>query len=197
MYMYTTVCSVVYSTIMLYCANKECPVISLPLLLHSPLHPAPSLPLSLLPVLNLTVVDLPGLTKVPVGDQPADIEFQIRDMLLQFVTRDNCLVLAVTPANTDLANSDALKLAKEVDPAGIHFLYIVTLLLVKPLFIPTQPCPNNLSRLVRSELLHTFKKVSIHTHVIDTPTLPPSSLPPSLSGRGTYRWCADKTGSNG
>ena len=69
-------------------------------------------------VLNLTVVDLPGLTKVPVGDQPPDIEFQIRDMLLQFVTRENCLVLAVTPANSDLANSDALKLAKEVDPTG-------------------------------------------------------------------------------
>ena len=70
------------------------------------------------PVLNLTVIDLPGLTKVPVGDQPADIEFQIRDMLMQFITRDNCLVLAVTPANSDLATSDALKLAKEVDPTG-------------------------------------------------------------------------------
>ena len=69
-------------------------------------------------MLNLTVVDLPGLTKVPVGDQPPDIEFQIRDMLLQFVTKENCLVLAVTPANSDLANSDALKLAKEVDPPG-------------------------------------------------------------------------------
>jgi hypothetical protein len=39
-------------------------------------------------------------------------------MILQFITRDNSLILAVTPANTDLANSDALKLAKEVDPAG-------------------------------------------------------------------------------
>ena len=74
----------------------------------------------LCPVLNLTVVDLPGLTKVPVGDQPADIEFQIRDMLMQFVTRDNCLVLAVTPANSDLATSDALKLAKEVDLTGLY-----------------------------------------------------------------------------
>lgn len=69
-------------------------------------------------VLNLTLVDLPGLTKVPVGDQPADIEFQIRDMLMQFITQENCLVLAVTPANSDLATSDALKLAKEVDPNG-------------------------------------------------------------------------------
>lgn len=69
-------------------------------------------------VLNLTLIDLPGLTKVPIGDQPADIEAQIRGMILQFIKRDNCLILAVTPANTDLANSDALKLAKEVDPQG-------------------------------------------------------------------------------
>lgn len=58
------------------------------------------------------------MTKVPVGDQPADIEHQIRDMLMQFVTKDNCLLLAVSPANSDLANSDALKIAKEVDPQG-------------------------------------------------------------------------------
>ena len=70
-------------------------------------------------MLNLTLVDLPGLTKVPVGDQPADIEFQIRDMLMQFITKENCLILAVTPANSDLATSDALKLAKEVDPQGV------------------------------------------------------------------------------
>uniref|UniRef100_H3CUD6 Interferon-induced GTP-binding protein Mx n=1 Tax=Tetraodon nigroviridis TaxID=99883 RepID=H3CUD6_TETNG len=69
-------------------------------------------------VLNLTLVDLPGMTKVPVGDQPADIEAQIRDMLMQFVTKENCLMLAVSPANSDLANSDALKIAKEVDPQG-------------------------------------------------------------------------------
>ncbi|CAB1318538.1 unnamed protein product, partial [Coregonus sp. 'balchen'] len=69
-------------------------------------------------VLNLTLVDLPGMTKVPVGDQPVDIEQQIRDMLYQFVTKDNCLLLAVSPANSDLANSDALKIAKEVDPQG-------------------------------------------------------------------------------
>lgn len=69
-------------------------------------------------VLNLTLVDLPGITKVPVGDQPADIEYQIRDMIMQFICKENCLILAVTPANTDLANSDALKLAKDVDPQG-------------------------------------------------------------------------------
>ncbi|XP_053416916.1 dynamin-1 isoform X8 [Nycticebus coucang] len=77
-------------------------------------------------VLNLTLVDLPGMTKVPVGDQPADIEFQIRDMLLQFVTKENCLILAVSPANSDLANSDALKIAKEVDPQGQRTIGVIT-----------------------------------------------------------------------
>ena len=67
-------------------------------------------------VLNLTLVDLPGMTRVAVGDQPKDIENQIRDMLYQFITKESCLILAVSPANTDLANSDAMKIAKEVDP---------------------------------------------------------------------------------
>lgn len=69
-------------------------------------------------VLNLTLIDLPGMTRVAIGDQPQDIEMQIRAMLLEFITKDSCLILAVSPANTDLANSDALKIAKEVDPQG-------------------------------------------------------------------------------
>uniref|UniRef100_A0A3B4TTN1 Interferon-induced GTP-binding protein Mx n=1 Tax=Seriola dumerili TaxID=41447 RepID=A0A3B4TTN1_SERDU len=77
-------------------------------------------------VLNLTLIDLPGITKVPVGDQPADIEQQIRDMIMQFITRESCLILAVTPANTDLANSDALKLSKDVDPQGLRTIGVIT-----------------------------------------------------------------------
>lgn len=77
-------------------------------------------------VLNLTLIDLPGLTKVPVGNQPADIEQQIREMILSFIRRDNCLILAVTPANQDLATSDALKLAKEVDPDGLRTIGVIT-----------------------------------------------------------------------
>lgn len=77
-------------------------------------------------VLNLTLIDLPGLTKVPVGDQPPDIEHQIREMILNYIKRDNCLILAVTPANQDLATSDALKLAKEVDPDGMRTIGVLT-----------------------------------------------------------------------
>lgn len=58
------------------------------------------------------------MTKVPIGDQPPDIEMQIRNMILQFIKKEPCLILAVTPANMDLANSDALQIAREVDPQG-------------------------------------------------------------------------------
>lgn len=77
-------------------------------------------------VLNLTLVDLPGVTKVPVGDQPINIEEQIRDMCMEFIGNPNSIVLAVTSANTDLANSDALKMAREVDPEGQRTIGVLT-----------------------------------------------------------------------
>lgn len=77
-------------------------------------------------VLNLTLVDLPGITKVPVGDQPSNIEQLIRDMIMQYISSPNSIIIAVSPANSDLANSDALKLAREVDPAGMRTLGVIT-----------------------------------------------------------------------
>lgn len=95
-------------------ANKGISPIPINLRVHSP-H-----------VLNLTLIDLPGMTRVPVGDQPADIEHQIREMILSFVKKENCLILAVTAANQDIATSDALKLAKEVDPEGLRTIGVIT-----------------------------------------------------------------------
>jgi dynamin 1-like protein len=77
-------------------------------------------------VLNLTLVDLPGLTKVPVGDQPSNIEAQIRDIVLQYVRNPNSIIVAVSAANNDIANSDALKVAREVDPTGQRTLGVLT-----------------------------------------------------------------------
>jgi replication fork clamp-binding protein CrfC len=77
-------------------------------------------------VLTLTLVDLPGLTKVPVGDQPRDIERQIKDMLVKYISKPNAIILAVTAANTDLANSDGLKLARDVDPDGTRTIGVLT-----------------------------------------------------------------------
>uniref|UniRef100_A0A672NI58 Dynamin-1-like protein n=1 Tax=Sinocyclocheilus grahami TaxID=75366 RepID=A0A672NI58_SINGR len=77
-------------------------------------------------VVNLTLVDLPGITKVPVGDQPKDIELQIRELILKYISNPNCIILAVTAANTDMATSEALKVAREVDPDGRRTLAVVT-----------------------------------------------------------------------
>lgn len=66
----------------------------------------------------MTLVDLPGLARVPVGDQPTDIEERIRRMILEYIRHPTCLILAVSPSNADLVNSDALSMARAVDPEG-------------------------------------------------------------------------------
>ncbi|XP_074488466.1 dynamin-1-like protein isoform X4 [Sebastes fasciatus] len=77
-------------------------------------------------VVNLTLVDLPGITKVPVGDQPKDIEIQIRELIFKYISNPNSIILAVTAANTDMATSEALKVAREADPDGRRTLAVVT-----------------------------------------------------------------------
>ncbi|XP_024959228.1 dynamin-related protein 3A-like isoform X3 [Cynara cardunculus var. scolymus] len=77
-------------------------------------------------VLDITLVDLPGITKVPVGDQPTDIEARIRTMIMSYIKLPSCLILAVTPANSDLANSDALQIAGNADPDGYRTIGVIT-----------------------------------------------------------------------
>lgn len=77
-------------------------------------------------VVDLTLIDLPGLTKVPVGDQPADIEKLVRAMIYSYIEKSNTIILAVHPANTDLATSDALQMARRVDPHGLRTLGVIT-----------------------------------------------------------------------
>ncbi len=77
-------------------------------------------------VLNLSLVDLPGITKVPVGDQPKNIETLIRNMTLKYIRNPNSIIVAVSPANADIANSVALKIAKQVDPSGDRTLGVLT-----------------------------------------------------------------------
>lgn len=77
-------------------------------------------------VVDLTLVDLPGLTRVPVGDQPVDIEKLVRSMIYSYIEKPNSVILAVHPANTDLATSDALQMARKVDPDGVRTLGVIT-----------------------------------------------------------------------
>lgn len=77
-------------------------------------------------VLNLTLVDLPGLTKVPIGDQPTDIEKQTRNLISEYIAKPNSIILAVSPANVDIVNSEALKLARHVDALGRRTIGVLT-----------------------------------------------------------------------
>jgi replication fork clamp-binding protein CrfC len=47
-------------------------------------------------------------------------------MLLRFISKPNAIILAVTAANTDLANSDGLKMARDVDPEGTRTIGVLT-----------------------------------------------------------------------
>lgn len=77
-------------------------------------------------VLTMTLVDLPGITKVPVGDQPSDIEVRIRKMILDYIQHPSCIILAVSPANQDIVNSDALEMARQVDVDGRRTIGVLT-----------------------------------------------------------------------
>lgn len=75
---------------------------------------------------NLTFVDLPGITKVPVGDQPEDIDEQIHNLILRYVTQPNSIILAVVTANTDPTTSESLQIARKTDPNGERTIAVVT-----------------------------------------------------------------------
>ena len=72
------------------------------------------------------MVDLPGLTKVPVGDQPEDIEGQIKSLIGKYIVNPNSIILAVSAANADIATSESIKIARDVDPDGRRTLAVVT-----------------------------------------------------------------------
>lgn len=63
---------------------------------------------------------------MPVGDQPEDIENQIRSLLFKYIQNPNSIILAVSAANADIATSESLKIAKEVDPDGRRTLAVIT-----------------------------------------------------------------------
>eukprot|EP00915_Cephaloidophora_sp_WS-2016_P004948 GHVH01006593.1.p1 GENE.GHVH01006593.1~~GHVH01006593.1.p1 ORF type:complete len:678 (-),score=91.03 GHVH01006593.1:267-2300(-) len=77
---------------------------------------------------DLTLIDLPGITRVPLknSDQTEDIEAVTKDMVMRYATDPRTVVLAVIPANQDISTSDALQIARNVDPKGIRTLGVIT-----------------------------------------------------------------------
>ncbi|XP_062866470.1 interferon-induced GTP-binding protein Mx-like [Trichomycterus rosablanca] len=77
-------------------------------------------------VCDLTLIDLPGITRVPVKGQPEDIGDQIKRLILKFIKKKETINLVVVPCNVDIATTEALQMAQGVDPDGSRTLAILT-----------------------------------------------------------------------
>ncbi|XP_015490217.1 interferon-induced GTP-binding protein Mx-like isoform X1 [Parus major] len=75
---------------------------------------------------DLTLIDLPGIARVAVGDQPKDIGDQIKVLLKRTIGCKETVNLVVVPCNVDIATTEALKMAQEVDPTGERTIGILT-----------------------------------------------------------------------
>ena len=71
---------------------------------------------------DVTLIDLPGITRCAVGDQPADICAEIKNLLTDYIEKPNTIIMCVIPCTVDIATNEALTMAKEVDPQGIRTL---------------------------------------------------------------------------
>ncbi|XP_045078861.1 interferon-induced GTP-binding protein Mx2 [Coregonus clupeaformis] len=67
---------------------------------------------------DLTLIDLPGIARVAVKGQPENIGEQIKRLIRKFITKQETISLVVVPCNVDIATTEALKMAQEVDPEG-------------------------------------------------------------------------------
>ncbi|XP_023418270.2 interferon-induced GTP-binding protein Mx2-like isoform X2 [Cavia porcellus] len=85
-----------------------------------------SLEVSCPEVPDLTLIDLPGITRVPVGNQPADIGRQIKRLIRKYIQKEETINLVVVPSNVDIATTEALSMANEVDPEGDRTIGILT-----------------------------------------------------------------------
>ncbi|KAF4095127.1 hypothetical protein G5714_024205 [Onychostoma macrolepis] len=77
-------------------------------------------------VCDLTLIDLPGIARVPVNGQPQDIGSQIKRMIMKYTEKQETINMVVCPCNTDIATTEALKMAQEVDPDGKRTVAILT-----------------------------------------------------------------------
>uniref|UniRef100_A0A2K6U3D2 MX dynamin like GTPase 2 n=1 Tax=Saimiri boliviensis boliviensis TaxID=39432 RepID=A0A2K6U3D2_SAIBB len=89
-------------------------------------HELITLEISSRDVPDLTLIDLPGITRVAVGNQPADIGRQIKALIRKYIQRQETISLVVVPSNVDIATTEALSMAQEVDPEGDRTIGILT-----------------------------------------------------------------------
>ncbi|KAI3468728.1 hypothetical protein Pfo_025391 [Paulownia fortunei] len=75
---------------------------------------------------DLTMVDLPGITRVPVHGQPEDIYEQISNIIMEFITPEESIILNVLSASVDFSTCESIRMSQRVDKTGQRTLAVVT-----------------------------------------------------------------------
>ena len=75
---------------------------------------------------DLTLIDLPGITKIAIKGQPDNIEQVTMAMCHRYMSDTRTIILCVVPANADMAISDGLLMARRLDPKGIRTIGVIT-----------------------------------------------------------------------
>ncbi|XP_069568709.1 interferon-induced GTP-binding protein Mx-like [Brachyistius frenatus] len=101
---------------------------------------------------DLTLIDLPGITRVAVQGQNENIGDQIKRLIQKFITKQETISLVVVPCNVDIATTEALKMAQEVDPDGERTLGVMT----KPDLVD-KGTEGTLVQIVHNEVIHLKK----------------------------------------
>ncbi|XP_009372772.2 dynamin-related protein 4C-like [Pyrus x bretschneideri] len=75
---------------------------------------------------DLTMVDLPGITRVPINGQPEDICDQIKNMIKVYIKPEECIILNVLSATVDFPTCESIQMSQTADKTGERTLAVVT-----------------------------------------------------------------------
>ncbi|CAM8963340.1 unnamed protein product [Rhodiola kirilowii] len=75
---------------------------------------------------DLTMVDLPGITRVPVQGQPDDIYGQISNIIMEYISPEESIILNVLSAAVDFPTCESIRMSQQVDKFGQRTLAVVT-----------------------------------------------------------------------
>ncbi|XP_062185834.1 dynamin-related protein 4C-like [Phragmites australis] len=75
---------------------------------------------------DLTLVDLPGITRVPVQGQPEDIYDQIARIIKAYIAPKESIILNVLSATVDFPTCESIRMSQQVDRTGERTLAVVT-----------------------------------------------------------------------
>lgn len=74
---------------------------------------------------DLSLIDLPGYIQVAGSDQPSELKEKIAELCEKYIKTPN-IILAISAADVDLANSTALRASRRVDPRGERTIGVIT-----------------------------------------------------------------------